>query len=265
MSQTTVLAPAAKAPFTTLAVLEAARGILRRDWMASAAGVLRSHRGHRILVGIRGVEVHARALLDDGTHREASTRAATETPAALGKALADIVTGELEGAFAAVSRTRQTAAKVACVAPSRARTTWYHGEARTHWTIPGTRAQVTHSTKVTRDSYHDETPDFTASRVEFHHLTVDQTTTVLRSINTHNRDPRLSNPVYGPLAEQIRAAAPGLRAGDTHNVHGVGPTTTSLFVDGAVEVQLHLLREDGPATLTVWGSMDNQLRAIAAL
>ncbi|MEU7228980.1 hypothetical protein [Streptomyces chrestomyceticus] len=270
MSAPTHLSLVTERPSPVSSVLNAAYGLLRRDWMIHSAtfdmrGSLRSHRGHNIRVLAAGNKVHAVAFLDDGTTRAASATAADATPAALGKALADIITEELEGAHAAVSRTRLIAAKVACVAPDHARTQWFHGTAVTSWEVPGSYAEVEHRTRVTRDGYLNGTPDYTASHVNFRGLTVEQASTVLRAIRTDNRDPLCSQPVYGTLAEQMRAAAPGLYPIYTYNRHGHGLTTVSLAVDGVVDVDLHLLRGDSPVNLTVWGSMDNQLRAIAAL
>ncbi|MEU0857458.1 hypothetical protein ABZ352_18745 [Streptomyces griseofuscus] len=266
----TVLTDARDLPFTASSVLGAARSTLGHDWMIHTAyygmsGSLRSHRGHNIhFLGIRGREVYAVAILDDGTRREVSATADTVTADAIGRTLAALITGDLEGAHAKVSGTRMIAAKVACVAPDYALTRWYHGEALTTWEIPGSFAEVEHRTKVTRDSYLDDAPEYAASHVTFRHLTVEQARTVLRAIRTDNRDPRRKHPVYGTLAEQMRAAAPGLRPGDTYDRHGHGPTTASLFVDNVVDVHLHLLYREAPVNLTVWGSMDNQLRAMAA-
>ncbi|MEU1221289.1 hypothetical protein [Streptomyces microflavus] len=266
----TVLTDARTLPFTSSTVLGAARSILSRDWMVSSAyygmsGTLRSHRGHDIyFAGIRDRWVYAVAILDDGTRREVSAQADTVSADAIGRTLAALITNDLEGAHAAVSRTRLMAAKVACVAPAHARTRWYHGEALTTWEIPGSHAEVEHSTKIARDDYLDDTPDYAESHVTFRSLTVEQAATVLRAIRTDNRDKRRKHPVHGPLAEQMRAAAPGLRPGDTYHRHGYGLTTVSLFVDGVVDVHLNLLRET-PVNITVWGSMDNQLRAAAAL
>ncbi|WP_030372389.1 hypothetical protein [Streptomyces rimosus] len=267
----TILTDTRELPFTASTVLGAARSILGRDWMIHAAyygmsGSLRSHRGHNIhFAGIRGHEVYAVALLDDGTRRKVSATADTLTADAIGRTLAELVTGDLEEAHAKVSRTRLIAAKFACVAPDHARTRWYHGEALTTWEVPGSYAEVEHSTKITRGDYLDDTPEYAASHIVFRRLTVEQARTVLRAIRTDNRDPRRKHPVYGPLAKQMRAAAPGLRPGDTYDRHGYGLTTVSLFVDNVVDVDLHLLYTEAPVNLTVWGSMDNQLRAAAAL
>ncbi|MEU6632921.1 hypothetical protein ABZ905_32245 [Streptomyces parvus] len=257
-------------PFTAAAVLDAARKILGRDWMTFPAyygmsGTLRSHRGHNIhFAGVHDGEVRAVGLLDGNARRAATAMTTAPTAEATGRTLAELITGELEGAHAKVSRTRLMAAKVACVAPARARTLWYHGEALTTWEIPGSHAEVEHSTKIARPDYLDDVPEYAESHVTFRSLTVEQAATVLRAIRTDNRDKRRRQPVHGPLAEQMRAAAPGLRPGDTYHRHGYGLTTVSLFVDGVVDVHLNLLRE-APVNITVWGSMDNQLRAAAAL
>ncbi|MEV0778891.1 hypothetical protein [Streptomyces sp. NPDC050428] len=253
-------------------MLKAARDALGRDWIASPSpyhgmlGTLRSHRGHHIrFTDIRENRVYAVAFLDDGTSLDAVAEATAATAAAFGKALAGLVTGGLEDAHTAVSRTRLVAAKVACVAPDHARTRWYHGEALTTWDIRGSVAEVEHSTKITRDSYLVDAPDYTVSHVTFRSLTADQATTVLRAIRTDNTDPRRKALVHGTLAERMRAAAPGLRPGDTYHRHGHGLTTVSLFVDEVVDVHFRLLHENAPVNLAVYGSMDNQLRAIAAL
>ncbi|MFF0754451.1 hypothetical protein [Streptomyces sp. NPDC004267] len=260
----TTLAPSASAIHAADA-LDAARDILQRDWTAhpdyyGMGGTLRSHRGHRISIRIDGTAVNARVRLEDDTVRRASATAANGTSAALGKAIADMVTGTLEDAYAAVSRTRLTAAKVACVAPDHARTFWLNGEAVTHWTVPGSYAEVQHRTKATED---DEL-SYPASNVSFRSLTVEQALTVLRAIRTDNRDPRRKQPTHGPLAE-IQAAVPDLRPADTFDRYGYGLTTQVLRVDGTVEVLLNLLRDPTSVDVVVWGPMDNQLRAIAAL
>lgn len=257
-------APSPDLPFTASALLDAARTELGHDWMVSPGtsgmtGGLRSHRGHNIaLRGARNGFVYAIGVLPDGSRRQVSAVPAARTAAAYGAALARIVTHELVPAHDACCPARISAKKASAVVPYTAYTSWAYGEAATTWDLPG-GGWALHITKVIRDD-----PAYVASSVTFNSLTVEQGVTVLRAINTDSRDRRRHLPVYGPLAEQLRTAAPGLRPGDTYDRHGHGLTTVSLFVDGVVDVKLHLVRSS-PVELTVIGSMDNQLRAIDAL
>lgn len=294
MSATT---PVAGSPLTVSAVLAAARGVLRGDWMTlptyDMTGILHSHRGHCLhFQGIQDGRVFAVGLLDDGTRREVSAPATAHTAAAYGKALADLVRTELEPAHDAVSSTRVIIRKVRATAPPQARTEWRYGECHTFWWLaghgsaqhttrtvfPGDRGSgaqadslrpraARHGDLIRRpwNGHRDGTASRAISRVEFADLTVEQAIVILRAIRTDNRDPRRHEPVLGPLARQMRAAAPGLRPGGTYrHWHGSDPVTVTLSVDGVVDVELSPLREGAPVTLTVHGSMDNQLRAVDA-
>ncbi len=257
------------APFTAAALLEATRTVLGRDWMTFPAyhdlsGTIRSHRGHNIaLLGAENGRIFAAGILPDGTRREVSTAPAALTPAAYGTALATLITHDLAPAHAVRSGAWRNYRKVRAVAPADAVTTWRHGEAVTRWDLPG-HGYVRHTTKMT-PPHSDGTPPTSASHVTFLDLTVDRATTLLRAINTDNRDARRHLPVHGALAQHIRAAAPGLRPGDTHNWPRLGGRcTVGLFVDGLVTVELFYC-DSYPVNITVHGSMDNQLRAIASL
>jgi hypothetical protein len=229
------------------------------------SGTLHSHYGHHVVFrGVQNGFLYALGILPDGTRREVSTAPAEPTAEAYGAALADLITRNLIPAHDACSKTRVTAWKVSAVAPDSAVTNWYYGEATTTWDLPGGgRAQ--HTTKVTSDDYLDDTPSYTASHVTFTDLTAEQAVTILRAINTDSRDRRRHAPVHGALARQMREAAPGLRPGDTYHwpSHG-GLCTVTLLLDDRLRVDLRYGDNDRPVTLTVYGSMDNQLRAIAA-
>jgi hypothetical protein len=97
-------------------------------------------------------------------------------------------------------------------------------------------------------------------------LTTEQATTVLRALHTSNDDPRQDDAVYGALAQQMKAAAPGLRPVDTYNWPRLGGRcTTSLCVDERVKVELHYGTRPNVANIVVTGPIANQLNAVTAL
>ncbi|MFB6505574.1 hypothetical protein ACFC07_22215 [Streptomyces sp. NPDC056099] len=265
--------PTTTLPFTAAAVMDAARTVLGSGWMTFPAhngrieGTVRSHLGHD--VAVRGAEhgfLFTVGLLPDGTRHERATAPQAQTAAAYGSALADLITRDHVPAHNARSASRLHVAKLHGALPHEAATHWEFGAATTTWKVPGGGNGRHHTRPLPRGAGDPPGDTGAESWLRLNGLTADQAVTVLRAIQTDNRDKRRRQPVYGGLAQQMKAAAPGLRPIDTYNWPRLGgKCTTSLCVDDVVKVELHYGGRSGAVNVIVTGSVDNQLRAARAL
>ncbi|RSS95081.1 hypothetical protein EF903_05425 [Streptomyces sp. WAC05292] len=260
--------------FTASAVLNAARTRLGAGWKTyhphngKIGGSLRSNRGHRVeVLGAQNGFLFTVGLLPDGTRLEVAAVPAEPTADAFGAALAHVIASKIVPAHDARCIARTHLRKVHAVlrhTPHEPLTIWDFGRASTSWRLPdGARAE--HRTQPRPACSSDPTPGGPGAEsvVRFTNLTVEQARTVLRAINTDNRDPRRRLPVEGSFANLMKDAAPGLRPIDTATYGQWGRQTVSLCVEDVVTVQF--VSRFRAVNVTVFGSLDNQLRAIAAL
>ncbi|WP_275466297.1 hypothetical protein [Streptomyces noursei] len=255
-------------PFTGSAVLEIASNVLERDWalapaaIEQALGVIWSHRGHYIVVdGIRNGYIYATAMLPDGTRRQVhSAPMPVKTPAeGYGRALAYLVVRDLEPAHNAVCSAQVVAREVRAAAPADAQTSWDRGQAVTSWGLK--RGRAVHRVFNDRSN-----PGRVVSEVRFGDLAVEDGIAILSAMDTRNINPRRHLEVHGAVAERLKEAVPDLYGQSTSSsTRLIGRLTLSLFVDDLVSVRLTTYACDFPiVSITVTGSLDNQLRAIAA-
>ncbi|MFD3815216.1 hypothetical protein ACFWRZ_09120 [Streptomyces rubiginosohelvolus] len=260
-------------PFTAAAVLDAARSVLGSGWMTFPAhngrieGSVRSHRGHSVeLCGAQHGFLYTRASLPDGTLNDRATAPLAQTAAAYGTALANVITEDHAPAHDARSASHMHVAKLRAALEHELTTHWESGAATTTWALPGGGRGRHHTRRRAWDDGDVSSTRGVESWLRLNALSADEAVTVLRAINTDTRDERRRAPVHGELAQQIKAAAPGLRPIDTHNwpLRG-GKCTTSLGIDSVVRVELHYGGRPGPVNIVVTGSVDNQLRAARAV
>ncbi|MER5482604.1 hypothetical protein ABT024_05220 [Streptomyces sp. NPDC002812] len=250
-----------------VAVLDATRTILGPDWATFPAhsgafsGSIRSQQGHTVeLDGAAHGLIFASALLPGGKRLTLSTTAKAMTPAAYGTALARLITGTLVPAHDARSRLAKTVGLVRDALDGRSSTTrWVHGTAHTRWDLPG-GGRVLSEIRQDGASAGTERLD---STLRFAGPSIDQAAAVLRAISATTLYRPNSEPAYGPLAQQMKAAGPWLRPGTPFYWpnHG-GLTTTLLTADNVARIEMQA-RE--VVLITVTGPVENQLAAIRAV
>ncbi|WP_433860247.1 hypothetical protein [Streptomyces kronopolitis] len=260
-------------PFTAAAVMDAARTVLGTGWMTFPAhngrieGTVRSHHGHDVSVlGAERGFLFTVGLLPDGTRYERATAPGAQTAAAYGSALANLITRDHIPAHNARSASRLHVGKLRAALVHESATHWEFGAATTTWKVPGGGRGRHHTRPHPRGAGDPPGGPAAESWLRLNGLSADQAVTVLRAIQTGNRDKRQRQPVYGGLAQRMKAAAPGLRPIDTYNWPSLGgKCTTSLCVDDVVKVELHYGGRPDAVNVIVTGSVDNQLRAARAL